>query len=298
MLEFFFLFLGERPFKCPVSGCDRAFTTSNIRKVHVRTHTGERPYECTVPGCDRAFASATNFKNHMRIHSGEKPYVCANKVSDVPPTPQRESPSNFLSYRLEEISGTGCLHRRFSLEPVFQSCGRRFTEYSSLYKHQTVHTQNKPYECQECGRHYRQSSTLTMHRRTAHNIIQTVDGTEVMLALPLPLSLQSASGKLDSYAFVEVERDGEDCLVPVEEVKADDAARGDADDIHPLSDSDDTSHLDDSSLTQILVVDDKDGLLAVEVSATYGKAGRVRCPANVRGRIFHILCSTFHCPVE
>lgn len=76
-----FKIAGERPFKCNVPGCDRSFTTSNIRKVHVRTHTGERPYECTEPGCGRAFASATNFKNHMRIHSGEKPYMCNVKVT-------------------------------------------------------------------------------------------------------------------------------------------------------------------------------------------------------------------------
>jgi len=71
---------GERPFRCPVPGCGRSFTTSNIRKVHVRTHTGERPYVCPEEGCDRAFASATNYKNHLRIHSGEKPYVCTVQV--------------------------------------------------------------------------------------------------------------------------------------------------------------------------------------------------------------------------
>lgn len=66
----FFFFSGERPFKCPFEGCGRSFTTSNIRKVHIRTHTGERPYYCTEPGCGRAFASATNYKNHVRIHTG------------------------------------------------------------------------------------------------------------------------------------------------------------------------------------------------------------------------------------
>lgn len=62
---------GEKPFKCPVEGCGRSFTTSNIRKVHIRTHTGERPYYCSEPSCGRSFASATNYKNHMRIHTGE-----------------------------------------------------------------------------------------------------------------------------------------------------------------------------------------------------------------------------------
>jgi len=69
--------LGEKPFACPYTNCGRSFTTSNIRKVHIRTHTGERPFYCEMPGCGKTFASATNYKNHIRIHSGiSLPSVC------------------------------------------------------------------------------------------------------------------------------------------------------------------------------------------------------------------------------
>lgn len=47
-------------------------------------------------------------------------------------------------------------------------CLKRFTEYSSLYKHNIVHTQHKPYTCSICQKTYRQTSTLAMHKRTAH----------------------------------------------------------------------------------------------------------------------------------
>lgn len=47
-------------------------------------------------------------------------------------------------------------------------CGKRFTEYSSLYKHHVVHTHAKPYTCSRCGKTYRQTSTLAMHKRTTH----------------------------------------------------------------------------------------------------------------------------------
>lgn len=75
--------IGERPFRCPFEGCGRSFTTSNIRKVHVRTHTGERPYTCPEPHCGRGFTSATNYKNHVRIHTGGPA-----GMQDRPPRPQ------------------------------------------------------------------------------------------------------------------------------------------------------------------------------------------------------------------
>ena len=62
-----------------------------------------------------------------------------------------------------------------------EGCGKRFTEYSSLYKHHIVHTQSKPYVCDHCQKTYRQTSTLAMHKRTVHNDHDTnLDGSSLI----------------------------------------------------------------------------------------------------------------------
>lgn len=107
----------------------------------------------------------------MRIHTGERLHDCLvryftlNKYSSFSLSP---APSLFLSPPLS--------FRRKAL-PVYTvpGCGKRFTEYSSLYKHHVVHTPCKPYNCNYCGKTYKQISTLAMHKRTAHNDTEPIE---------------------------------------------------------------------------------------------------------------------------
>nr|XP_045013385.1 zinc finger protein 76 isoform X5 [Jaculus jaculus] len=156
---------GERPFRCPFEGCGRSFTTSNIRKVHVRTHTGERPYTCPEPHCGRGFTSATNYKNHVRIHTAPVP------------TPPHSPVSPGEKPYVCTVPG----------------CGKRFTEYSSLYKHHVVHTHCKPYTCSSCGKTYRQTSTLAMHKRSAHGELEATEESEQALYEQQQLEAASAT---------------------------------------------------------------------------------------------------------
>lgn len=157
---------GEKPFLCPYEDCGRSFRTSNICKVHMRTHTGEKPYHCSEPGCNRSFASATNYKNHSRIHTG----TLALRFKSMKHTPFSSSLSNRLQYHFS-FSSPG--ERPYVC--TIPGCDKRFTEYSSLYKHQVVHTPCKPYECGHCGKTYKQISTLALHKRTAHKDSEPVE---------------------------------------------------------------------------------------------------------------------------
>ncbi|XP_001845441.2 uncharacterized protein LOC6035212 [Culex quinquefasciatus] len=67
---------GEKPNKCPFSGCEKAFSRLENLKIHQRSHTGERPYNCTYLGCTKAFSNSSDRAKHQRTHYDTKPYAC------------------------------------------------------------------------------------------------------------------------------------------------------------------------------------------------------------------------------
>ncbi|XP_045049055.2 zinc finger protein 76 isoform X2 [Desmodus rotundus] len=161
---------GEKPYKCPEELCSKAFKTSGDLQKHVRTHTGERPFRCPFEGCGRSFTTSNIRKVHVRTHTGERPYTC----------PEPHCGRGFTSatnYKNHVRIHTG----EKPYVCTVPGCGKRFTEYSSLYKHHVVHTHCKPYTCSTCGKTYRQTSTLAMHKRSAHGELEATEESEQAL---------------------------------------------------------------------------------------------------------------------
>lgn len=109
-------------------------------------------------------------------------------------------------------------------------CGKRFTEYSSLYKHHVVHTHCKPYTCSSCGKTYRQTSTLAMHKRSAHGELEATEESEQALYEQQQLEAASAAEespppKQTHITYLsEVKEEGDDIPAQVAMVTEEDGA--------------------------------------------------------------------------
>ncbi|NWT29945.1 ZNF76 protein, partial [Cardinalis cardinalis] len=199
---------GEKPYKCPEDLCSKAFKTSGDLQKHIRTHTGERPFKCPFVGCGRSFTTSNIRKVHMRTHTGERPYTCAEPGCGRGFT----SATNYKNHMRIHTGEKPYLC-------TVPGCGKRFTEYSSLYKHHVVHTHCKPYTCSSCGKTYRQTSTLAMHKRSSHGELEATEESEQALfeQQQLEAADRGCPPKSQHIAFLsEMEEDEEEDAVPTQ----------------------------------------------------------------------------------
>lgn len=166
--------------KCP--DCGVVLSKTNLLP-HLRNHTGTLPFKCMY--CDHCYSSATVLRRHLKAHLGINDYKCdvcgklfqRKLYLNMHKLRKHKDTSNAKRLHTCEVCGKSffarhqlSLHmqlhagKRFPCD--YPDCRMAFRDNASLTYHKRMHTNERPYLCDECGYAGKSQQQLTRHRRT------------------------------------------------------------------------------------------------------------------------------------
>ena len=152
----------ERPFSC--NDCDKSFRNKSKLAEHVNyVHKREDSvHPCQF--CDKTFTSDLRCKSHVKsVHKKKTESAESSRMSKFTservscPVCQKMVISKNLSSHLH-------YHKQSKSRPfICQECSQTFTHASSLKRHALLHTGEKQFTCDVCGKQFIQKVAYETH---------------------------------------------------------------------------------------------------------------------------------------
>ncbi|XP_055629990.1 zinc finger protein 420-like [Toxorhynchites rutilus septentrionalis] len=137
------------PYHC--QKCDnKKITTARVLCEHLRQHEEGLAVKCVY--CEERFVTLAACQAHERSHAAEKE---ADELLDAKIIAETHNANVVV------VDG----QKRFQCD----KCDRSYTLFSSLRKHQNLHTKSNAFVCSKCGRAFIKASSLALHERRNHD---------------------------------------------------------------------------------------------------------------------------------
>ncbi|XP_058451725.1 zinc finger protein 236-like [Malaya genurostris] len=158
---------GPKPFKCPK--CAMIFRRHTSLIGHIERHYVAEDHICAV--CDREFASLDDLKSH--VYDGHEEILSSNDQTKT--VDAREASKVFKCSICENkvFSKKSLLERHFLIHTkqkpfMCDTCGKSFNQKSSLKTHLLVHSKIQEFVCLLCGLGFSQKVNLRVHTLRVH----------------------------------------------------------------------------------------------------------------------------------
>lgn len=147
---------------CPY--CDKAFNRPWRLASHILTHTNERPFKCEVPDCEKAYVSSACLYRHIKVkHSSATTYREVLKCPH-PHCSMELSNRHNLKRHYKDVH-----QRKYPF--TCQFCDKGFFRHHQFQAHQYEHTGIPPFKCPTCGVGFTLQSRLRRHQKTHRSYI-------------------------------------------------------------------------------------------------------------------------------
>lgn len=154
---------GEKPYKCDIDGCTKAFLSRRGLNGHKELHRKNGKYLCRT--CNTSFGTQQTLKNHMLTHSDEKNIPC-----DYCGRTFRRT-NECTRHKKTCKEGKKMRAKAASVSPVLPNpvscvlCGLKFEDKAELDKHLLdVHKEKEEFKCDDCPKSFGRKSQLTAHK--------------------------------------------------------------------------------------------------------------------------------------